>query len=333
MQQLTKWIKRKLRRPLREWQIAKSYRQPSPAAMPERYNPCVVHVMNNQLKHGGLLDRIKGSISAYQIAQQLGYDFKIYVDNNSFDLFKYLTAKDASLVCSSAALFMNTKLSKPLYLNDVQLTSAANLLHQFRGKYRQFHVYGNQDYTSLLQPQLSKEDYGKYWSSLFQQLFQFSDFLVAHAGAKLPNNGLPLVGVHSRFMGLLGDFQDVNKATIDTAAQKKLLEKCISSVRQIAMENADSNVLAVSDSARFLQAVQQDATIHDYASRLLIDADNIGHIDVNHADDVLCKAFTDFYLLCQCRQIHQLLLGDMYHSQFSRYAAYVGGATLLAVKE
>lgn len=333
MQQLIKWVKRKLRRTVREWQIAKSYRQPLPAAMPERDKPCVVHVMNNQLKHGGLLDRIKGSISAYQIAQRLGYDFKIYVDKSSFDLFKYLTPKDKSLVCSTAELHLNTALSKPLYLNDYKPQTMVPLLASFSEKFRQFHVYGNQDYTGVLQPHIAKADYGIFWSKQFQQLFQFSDFLVHHAAEKLPKNGLPLVGVHSRFMGLLGDFQDVNNATIDSASQNELLEKCIASVRQIAKENTACNILAVSDSARFLQAVQQDAMAHDYASRLLVDADNIGHIDVNHADDVLCKAFTDFYLLCQCRQIHQLLLGDMYHSQFSRYAAYVGGATLLAVKE
>ncbi|WP_416438758.1 hypothetical protein [Phnomibacter sp. MR] len=333
MQQLIKWVKRKLRRTVREWQIAKSYRQPLPAAMPERDKPCVVHVMNNQLKHGGLLDRIKGSISAYQIAQRLGNDFKIYVDQSSFDLFRYLTPKDASLVCITEELHLNTGVSKPLYLNDYRPDSVQQLLASFTGNYRQFHVYGNQDYTSLLQPQLFKEDYGKYWSTLFHELFQFSDFLVHHAAGKLPNNGLPLVGVHSRFMGLLGDFQDVNNANIDTAAQNKLLEKCIVSVRQIAMENTACNILAVSDSARFLQAVQLDARGHNYASRLQIDAENIGHIDVNHADEVLCKAFTDFYLLCQCEMVHQLLFGNMYHSQFSRYAAYVGNASLVAVTE
>lgn len=333
MQQLTKWVKRKLRRTVREWQIAKSYRQPLPAAMPERDKPCLVHVMNNQLKHGGLLDRIKGSISAYQIAQRLGYDFKIYVDKSSFDLFRYLTPKNISVICSTEELYLNTSVSKPLYLNDYKPESVEQLLSSFSGKFKQFHVYGNQDYTGLLQPKLSKEDYGLFWSKLFQQLFQFSDFLVHHAAEKLPANGMPLVGVHSRFMGLLGDFQDVNNASLDATAQLSLLEKCISSVRQIAMENAACNILAVSDSARFLQAVQQDAMVHHYASRLLIDADNIGHIDVNHADDVLCKAFTDFYLLCQCTHIHQLLLGNMYHSQFSRYAAYVGGAYLLSVKD
>lgn len=331
MRSITKWLKRLLRRHYREWQLRSIYHEPIPSALHTVTKPCIIHVLNNTLKHGGLLDRIKGIVSLYQLAKELDYDFKIFVDPQSFDLFKYLQPKQTELICLKDEFWLNRKIARPLYLNDYRPDSKGALLQLFSSDYLQFHVYGNQDYIPLLQPLLTKDAYGAYWAMLFHQLFSFVPELIHHAGLQLMKSDASIVGIHSRFMGLLGDFEDVNDVRLEASAQQYLLNDCLKAVDDIASLQQHHLLLVVSDSVRFLQAVKLNAIAHGYDSRIIIDEKNIGHIDVNHHDDVLLKAFSDFYLLCQCKKIYQIRLGGMYRSQFSRYASYIADTTLQEV--
>ncbi len=333
MQNLNKWLKGKLRRHYREWQIRQSYHQSIPDHYTPGQTPFIIHVLDNKRRHGGLLDRIKGIISSYLIAAELGYGFKVYVDAATFNLFKFLTPKDAGMVCETGDFLLNAKIAKPLYLYNDWPASKDALLSRFKGNYQQFHVYGNLDYTALLRPELDAQAIGDFWGNIFRQLFNFSAVLTANTPSSLACNSGSCTGIHARFMSLLGDFEDVNATSLNEENKQLLLEQCLQQVCKIAEREKDQCILIVSDSASFLLACRQMGENRGFADRLLIDASHLGHIDMHYDEAILQKAFLDFYLLCGCSRIYQLLIGGMYHSQFSRYASYLANGKLVLVKE
>jgi hypothetical protein len=324
--------KKPVRKWYREWQLGQAYTQKLMDRYAEEQGPPrIILVLTNETQHGGLVDRLKGIVSCYAIACELGMRFSVYANNEQFDLFEYLIPSDASLVCKPDRFLRVKSLAKPIYLNDWMPKSRQELLRQFGGGYRQYHVFTNQDYTRFLQPdQIHAEALSRAWAQKFHALFSFSQKVKKEAGHCLPPEASP-VAIHARFLSGLGDFEDVVFKPLPEEKKKTLIANCLAAVERIAFAHPTDWILVVSDSSVFLKEVQELAEQKNFGDRLLADANHIGHIDFVHDKRVLLKTFLDFYLLCRSKNIYQLRMPHMYSSQFSRYASYIAGRELIVV--
>lgn len=325
---MIKWLKKKCRRRFREWQIGKSYNQPLPSAIHASARPALIHVISSTLQQGGLLDRIKGIVSSYQLATLLGYDFFLHIDTGTFDLYRYLEPCNHKMVSTGEHIVWNKNYSKPVFLMDHHPESLSALTSLFKRNYRQYHVYCNQDYTDIIHPQFSIAERKQWWSNSFHELFRFSDDVVLKANHVLPTHQ-NTVGMHSRFMSLLGDFADTGKTILNERDKKALVNECLQCVSDIVKQHPEAYFIVVSDSGDFLNKVKEVAVELGISDRIQIDDNNIAHIDFNNTAAVLEKTVFDFYLLTRCSLVYQLMVSKMHLSQYARYATYISNAELV----
>jgi hypothetical protein len=130
------------------------------------------------------------------------------------------------------------------------------------------------------------------------------------------------IGIHLRFIGLLGDFKDLRQYVLPEEQKIRMLEWCREKIYKIANEH-DVPIIVVSDSAVFLKSLMVDSKTHWLFPKLFLDPVSIGHTALENAADVFEKAVIDFNSLGSCKKVYQLRYGKMHNSDFSRYASMV----------
>ena len=289
--------------------------------------PMIIIMFDNQMQHGGLLDRIKGIITAKLIADELQYHFGIYVDKASFDLFKFLKPRNNIFKVDENQMVYNIWTSRPvIYYNRFKIDKAS-ILKLFRKRKQQYHFYCNTDLLRYFYSDLSQSELNKRWRVYFHELFYFTEYFdVVYKQSFYSKN---VIGIHLRFQFLLGDGEE-NTLMLDNTAKEELIKDCICSVNKIISDNYGFQFLIASDSTFFLNAFKIVKDINSLG--IIISKGTVGHIDFVHTEAVLEKALTDFYLLSKCTSVYQILGKHMYNSQFSKYAAILGNADYHLVK-
>lgn len=276
---------------------------------------------------GGLVDKLKGIISAFAIAEILGYQFYILIDQPNFELYKhikshfpvYLLDKKNEVVSYHAAH------SRPVFIYNYFPKNIKSLLNKLRS-IDQIHLYCNVDLLPQLF-QIERANASKKWGETFKKLF-FFDAAIVKSLRETENTDYKKIGVHFRFMSSLGDFQDSGvDPKMSAMDQDNLMKACKNYlVSLLQIESDKSSYHLFSDSIRFLNFIMNDVYIQSTGMRIYCDTSNIAHTGIANNNEILKRAVLDFYSLGNCSKIYLIKGGGMHDSDFSRYASFINDA-------
>lgn len=273
----------------------------------------IIICFNGQIPHGGLVDRLKGIISFYEIAKVLDYDFFIQF-NNPFTLNTFLEPNQVNWQINPENVTYNFKTAKLVYvINNFEVNPLEEIK---KSKAETFLVYANIDYLSKLYPQNSKLCLEEKWRNNFNELFKRSELLESKLKTVESNN---YIAFHTRFTTLMGDFEDTT-ALVLSENEKEVLILQLQKKIQILLQNTNSKCYGFSDSIQFLNTIKAKENIY------LVEG-NPFHMDNFDADASLeghLKTILDFFMISRSETVYFLKLGKMYNSSFSKYAAIVG---------
>lgn len=272
----------------------------------------IIICFDGVVSHGGLLDRLKGVISFYEVAKQKNIDFKIYF-THPFHLSDFLLENEVNWEIKSFT-FHPLK-DKVLYLmNDFNVNPLALIQPT---KPRKYFVYCNIDYLKTSNPKLSETELNSLWRSNYQQLFKPSSFL-QEAISKLPQE--KNIVCHTRFTSLMGDFADTTSSVLNENEKEILSHKILEKIKTIQLENLNATIYVLSDSIVFLNYIKEKTNFKTLTG-------TPKHVDVKSDSSSMeehLKTFTDFYFMSLSEQVFLLKIDSMYNSGFSKYAAIVG---------
>lgn len=265
--------------------------------------------------HGGLVDRLKGIISFYQIAKELDYDFKIRFDH-PFALDVFLEPNDVNWKIAGSDIKFNSFSTQVVYLMDNFEANPLEIIQQ--SKAQTFLVYANIDYLSKIIPGKEEVEYQKIWFENFTTLFKKSSFL-QEAISALPHP--PYTVFHTRFTTLMGDFQDTTSHVLSENERQQLIQELLHKIQKSKdAEQADDSVFILSDSVVFLDYIKKNTSYSVLEG-------TPKHVDVKGEEASLeshLKTFSDFFFISNADKVYLLKVGKMYNSGFSKYAAIVG---------
>ena len=275
----------------------------------------IIIVFDGNFPHGGLVDRLKGILSFYQVAKSIDADFKIYF-KNPFDLKEFLVPNAYDWTSTAADLSWNPFSTKILYLmlnfnfNPIEYISKSNK--------KKFIVFCNIDYSNAIDGTLNMAEQQKNWSNSFRELFKKSTYLdTEYSKLNIQENA---VAIHARFTSLFGDFKDSPKDIATPERKKEIKSVLKNEIDKIALENKAKNVYVFSDSIQFLDFIKQETNYVVFEGKPQhIDSDK----NSNELDSHI-KTFLDFYAISACEKVFLIRTKDMYNSAFSKYAAIVG---------
>jgi len=316
-------------------EVAPYYSASAPRATNQRKQ--IICMYDGRMDHGGIADRLRGVISAYDVAKQMGYDFRIYFDH-PFRLEYYLEPNLVDWRIAKEELCYNPEDAEAMFCgsNGTWVEPFFQRLwfkKRFREAKKQLHVYTN----ALLLPR------SKRYGELFQELFRPSARLQQALEAQLqsltapfsrhpsPESNLPspvtrhpspYITISLRFIGLLGDFTERDGKHIAPEEQQRLMDRCVAKISELHQQRAQNKpVLLTSDSTRFLRYAAERLNFVRYIPG------DVVHIDYQDAtsDDINMKLFVDMLMISRADEAFLLQTGDMYNSGFPRRAAQITG--------
>lgn len=274
----------------------------------------VVCVLDGNMYHGGLTDRLRGILTSYREAKRKGLPFYIMWDK-PFYLTDYLEPATFNWIMRSEELSRSRVNSKVVVADDLSdLQSLFRIRSAFHYIKPQIHLYTNADSAR-----------GEY-ASLYSELFRPSKQLKTCVDSHLSMLGPRYWSVSYRFMGVLGDFNDWERIKIGKDEQMLLIEKSAAALRNIIrMAPEGIRILVASDSSRFLDYVK------DIDARIYIVSGEIRHIDLDEDKDssIWLKTFVDQQLIMNAEKVFRMLNPLTYTTGFPRFAAEIGGAELI----
>ena len=134
----------------------------------------IIIVFDGQFQHGGLVDRLKGIISFYQIAKETKADFKIYF-KHPFELNLFLEPNLFDWNATEDDLKWHPFHTDILYLMDDFKANPKEYIS--KSNKRKFIVYANIDYSSTIHEGTDLKQQNDFWRLSFQELFKKSDYL------------------------------------------------------------------------------------------------------------------------------------------------------------
>jgi len=288
--------------------------------LPEKKNliPRIIFMLDENFSQGGFVDRVKGIVTAYYISNITGLPFCIYLKDSTDPIFKILNEKHLTILNQSTDLVFSQGQSVPIVWYNYLPKTSSDILNRLNGNY-EYHLYCNMDALLLLIQ--DKKSYPLVWSNIFHTVFDFQ-LINKSVFADTLLIG-KTIGIHLRFIGLLGDFKDLRDIQLSEEIKNSMEEWCRYTIFQIAKENVDSIIYIVSDSRLFLDKLKSNLISTEFKSRICINDGEIGHTAVVKSEEVFIKTITDFIGLSRCTKVYQLRYGKMHKSDFSRYAAMV----------
>ena len=282
----------------------------------------IIIVFDGNFPHGGLVDRMKGIVSFYQISKEIDAKFKIYF-KNPFDLNHFLIPNEYDWSSEEYDLCWNPSDTKVLYL---MLNFSFDPINYFSSsKKKKFIVFCNIDYSKAIYPQNDVKTNEVLWGKSFNELFKMTDLLKNELEKNKINQNS--IAFHTRFTSLFGDFKDSPKSIATNERKEEI--KCIllKTISEISIENKYSSSYIFSDSIEFLNFIKMNSDFK------VIDG-NPFHTDEDRKMGNVqkhLKTFLDFFIISKCDKIYLLKTNDMYNSSFSRYASFVGNKVFKVV--
>lgn len=268
----------------------------------------VIAAFDGSVRHGGLTNRLAGVISCYEIARHYNKEFGVQF-TFPFELHEFLVPNkydwtfDYSKVSSSYGKF---------HMIDNRNSLDELLKRLGDNSYDTYYVYSNGNLLDLFYDRLDIVD---VWSKDFNDLFEPSGCLREAIGEyNLPDE---YIGVHLRFLDLLGDFEDTSKkGVLPRKDRKVLIRRCRDQLMNIRAMNPGKKIFVASDSERFLDKIKDDDGI-------IVSGGNIRHTDLYSEGDSYMRTFVDFFMLANAERIYNIQISKMHKSWFPVYASYV----------
>lgn len=270
----------------------------------------LVCMQDSNFSHGGLVDRMKGIVSGYFLAKKYSLSFSVYFSDADDSMIPYLNPKVIDIISEESKVNFNKDNSRPVVWYN-HFPDNPGLIKQRIFSKREIHLYCN---MNLLQVFSDSEIAMKQaWSEAFSQIFMMHEQPIGNT-----------MGIHLRFIGLLGDFKDLRNYGLVHEQKIGMIEWCENKILEIGMKNPDYLLKIVSDSSGFLTELLTKEKFASLRHRLQVDSSSIGHTAINVNDIVFKKTVDDFIGLRSCEKVIQLRYGKMHRSDFSRYAAISG---------
>ncbi len=267
----------------------------------------VYFVLDPTQKHPGMTDRIKVIVCCYWIAKQNGFDFKIVYDQ-PHNLSDYLSENLVQWKADRSELSYSLQNSRLLSYNG---SLAVPHLSKIVKQYHILHYIG---INILLNNQIP--DAERLWTECYNELFKPSPRLAnAFAASGLVSG--QYASVHLRFVNALEHFEDGFYNSITPEEQTRLIEKCLTALKEIQQKCDGLPLYVFSDSRRFLSIARE-------AGYQSLDGE-IGHVSFVNDQDTLLKTFLDLYAISQSDQVFRVLGTPLYNSTFPYYGALMGG--------
>lgn len=270
-------------------------------------------------RYGGWIDRVKGIISAYELARLTGRTFRLFA-GPTFPLGELIEPAGADWNARPSDLTWNPITTTFHVSRDRPSVRFARLRASSRAR---VFVETNLDYLPQLHPARGPGALHRLWGQRYRELFRLKPDLEEEVRRHTRPGTF---AIHARFTGLLGDFKDVVMNALEPAARAALLRECLTRVETLARADSARQVLVFSDSVTFLDAVSR------VAPNVEVLPGAPAHIDHTDAPrHSLRKTLLDFYVMTRCAKIALLRTGPMYDSNFSRYASYVNDVPFIEV--
>ncbi|MBQ7471813.1 MAG: hypothetical protein IJS97_05230 [Prevotella sp.] len=277
----------------------------------------IICMLDGKRKHGGMADRLRGIVSTYYIAKQLGYDFRINFVH-PFPLIDYLVPNKVDWRISQEELCYNSEDAEPMFCGS-QATHVETWFQKtwIRKRclkaHKQLHVYTNAHILRL----------GNQFRNCFNELFRPSDALQKALDEQLALIGSEYDAMTFRFQQLLGDFiEESHFLILSPEEAQKLMERCVEQIEKLHDKLKEKRrFLVTSDSVRFLKYASERL---DY---VYVVSGSLAHMDwtENIPFESNLKSFLDFYLISKAQRAFLFQTGKMYNSGFPRRAAQMGG--------
>lgn len=283
--------------------------------------PKIIICFDGRISHGGLVDRLKGIISFYQIAKMLDYEFKI-IFKHPFQLSYFLESNQVEWEAIEKDEKFYLFSSKILYLVNEFDKNPLKIIRKSKSK--TFFVYSNVDYLPVLFPDKSRDALNEIWRNNYDELFKTSNYLKEQLRF-LPIT--PYIVFHTRFTSLLGDFSDTVSLVLDDEERQILLRKVLKSIDVEALIHQGNEIYVLSDSISFLEAIKENTNY-----KVLKGAPT--HIELGSNDlDSHAKTFIDFYFIINSEKVFLVMQDKMHNSNFSKYAAIIGNSNFKIITQ
>lgn len=278
----------------------------------------IVVCFDGLFSHGGLVDRLKGIVSFYQIAQKLDYDFKILFDD-PFELDVFLEPNKVDWKVNRKSIVWHPFETKILYtvnkfnINPLQIIQSS--------KAQLFYVYANIDYTKKIF-KTNGDEFETIWRKSFNDLFKKSLLLEGKLNEEIRRG--TFISFHSRFTSLMGDFTDTTNKILSNKEKERLLNKLLTIIKRIKSET-NKRVFVFSDSKKFISFIESKTDVK------IVKGTPFHMDDYNNSPNMEghLKTFIDFFILSKSEGIYFLHIPPMYNSSFSKYASIVGNTKFI----
>lgn len=271
----------------------------------------IIICFDGVFSHGGLVDRLKGIVSFYQVANALDYDFKILF-YHPFELERFLNPNQVDWLIKSEAIKWHpfkdqfVHVVNDFNVNPMELVKQKNANRYF--------VYANIDYGRALFPHLNEDALAQQWNTAFTSLFKISELL----NQRLQDiNTSNFIAFHTRFTSIMGDFKDTTSLVLPEVAQDQLKYKLLEKIKDLS---ANKTAYIFSDSINFINYVTANSSIKAIEGLPF----HMDDFEKNTQMEGHLKTFIDFFMIGKSSQVYFLKTEEMYNSSFSKYAAIVG---------
>lgn len=276
-------------------------------------SPCVIFIFDKDIKHPGLMDRMKGIVGAYMIAKSNNRSFKILFEPYS-ELPKYVEPNIVDWIINPEDISYSLKNS------CITNYYGYGKFQKLNNHVNQYHIYNYSGLDILLSNGVS--DCHEKWTSHYNALFRPTELLLRYLD-ELPYQPNHYVAVHLRYVNAL-ELQepDYPQRPLQKDEGQKLINVCIRAI-SVLQKREKLPVLVFSDSNTFLNECKNNG--------LHVLKGDIGHISYNPTNDIVKKTFVDLYMISRAKVIYQLNGKHLYKSAFSYYGALIGGKRCLRV--
>lgn len=279
---------------------------------PSRY----VFMADGKRPHGGMFDRIKGILSVYALAKAQQADFKIHFVS-PFDLRIYLDENLYHWKTGNDELCFSYPMSRPLIVYG-ECFHPQRLLRRRKGE---THVYYGFDSIEEI-----NNKYGTRYEfgALYRELFKPGKILQQKLNQQKTILGNHYIVCHIRFTNLLGDTIEAYGGgckVLNESERNELMAACRDMIGELMARNPGGKMLLTTDSNRFVNYIKTEIP------EVCFIEGNVKHVDTvdETTDDENMKLFLDYYMIAEASSVYSLVGGDLYPSQFPKYAAKIGG--------
>lgn len=271
-------------------------------------------MVDEKITHGGLSDRLRGLMTAYDYALRSGREFKINW-TYPFNLADYLhpnpDGPDWEILPKKIS-FNKRNSAVKIITGVLNLDFRPDIIDKvLKTDKPQIHFYCNNTRVAL-------EKYPTYFRQLFVPDKRITD---AMEQCKASVGHRPYVSLTLRFQSLLGDFREGNYPVLQSEEEiNGLIEKCVRAVEKVEAENPGKMVLVTSDSKRFLDYIKQ-------RERVFVVPGDVIHMDyttdASYATNM--KSFVDFLMLMDADRLYGYATPPMFMSSCFFYTASLFG--------